>query len=99
MSEGLRARAACWEAAAWPARARILFLALLLKTPHNTVVARLLRDGLPSGATPAETAAWAVLSGNAETARAAYLRDPGGARWMDAHGRRMAQVAAGLAGF
>lgn len=99
MSEGLRARAACWEASAWPARARILFLALLLKTPHNTVVARLLRDGLPSGATPAETAAWAMLSGNAETARAAYLREiPAAARWLDAHGRRMAQAAAGLAG-
>jgi tetratricopeptide (TPR) repeat protein len=97
MAEGLRVRVGNWDPGVWPARAWVLFFALLLRTPHNTVVARMRRDGLPAGATPAEAAAWGVLSAGADRARAAYIGDvPGAVRWLDAHGRGLAR--AGLAG-
>ncbi len=97
MTEGLRTRVADRDAPAWPARAWVLFFALLLRTPHNTVVARMRRDGLPAGATPAEAAAWGVLTAGADRARAAYIGNvPRSVRWLDAHGHRLAR--AGLAG-
>lgn len=97
MVEGLRARAATWNPRIWPVRAWVLFFALLLRTPHNTVVARMRRDGLPAGASPVEAAAWGVLSAGADKARAAYIGDvPKSVRWLDAQGRRLAR--AGLAG-
>ena len=46
MSAGLRARAEDLDPAVWPARAWVLLFALLLRTPHNTVVARMRRAGL-----------------------------------------------------
>ncbi len=91
MVEGVRPRAEEWEASAWPARARVLFFALLLRTPHNSVVARMRRLGLPVDASPAEAAAWAVLSANAEAARSAALQEISPAvRWLDVQGRRIA---------
>lgn len=94
MVEGLRPRAADWTAADWPVRARVLFLALLMRTPHNSAVARLRRFGLPPDAAPAEAAAWTVLAAGAEAARAAALQEISpAARWLDAQGRR---IAAGL---
>lgn len=88
MSAGLRSRAAELDAAEWPARAWILFFALLLKTPHNSVVAQMRRAGMPAGAAPVERAAWTVLSLGADAARATYLEAiPPAVRWLDAHGR------------
>jgi tetratricopeptide (TPR) repeat protein len=92
MVEGLRPRAAEWQASAWPARARVLFFALLLRTPHNSVVARMRRFGVPAGAAPAEAAAWAVLSAFAEATRSASLQELSPvARWLDEHGRHIAR--------
>ena len=94
MAEGLRPRVADWDPAAWPTRARILFYALLLPTPHHGVAAKLRRWGLPAGAAPAEAAAWAVLTaGLAPASAPAEILPP--ARWLDAHGRGLAR--AGLA--
>ena len=94
MSAGLRARAAELDASAWPARAWILFFALLLKTPHNSVVAQMRRGGLPAGAAPAERAAWTVLALGADAARATYLEAiPPAVRWLDAHGRALMRGA------
>ena len=95
MSAGLRARAEDLDPAVWPARAWVLFFALLLRTPHNTVVARMRRAGLPAGASPAVQAAWAVLTQGADAARAPYLAAiPPAVRWVDAHGRAFARGAA-----
>ncbi|MGD9611760.1 MAG: hypothetical protein AB7V22_02540 [Kiritimatiellia bacterium] len=95
MTAGLRARAEDLDPAVWPARAWVLFFALLLRTPHNTVVARMRRAGLPAGASPAVRAAWDVLAQGADAARAPYLAAiPPAARWVDAHGRAFARGAA-----
>ena len=92
MSAGLRARAAEMKASAWPPRAWILFFALLLNTPHTSVVARMRRNGLPAGASPTEQAAWTVLSLGADAARAPYLEAiPPAVRWLDARGRVLAR--------
>ena len=90
MSAGLRSRAAELDALDWPPRAWILFFALLLKTPHNSVVAQMRRRGLPDGAAPIEQAAWTVLALGADAARATYLEAiPPAVRWLDAHGRAL----------
>lgn len=95
MAAGLRSRAEELEPARWPARAWALFFALLLNTPHGTVLARMRRAGLPAGASPATQAAWDVLTQEADAARAAYLAAiPPAARWLDAHGRACARGAA-----
>ncbi len=94
MSAGLRTRAAEMEAATWPPRAWILFFALLLQTPHNSVLARMRRQGLPAGATPIEQAAWTVLTLGADAVRAPYLETiPPAVRWLDAHGRTVTRGA------
>lgn len=94
MTAGLRSRAAELAAAAWPARAWILFFALLLKTPHNSVVAQMRRGGVPAGAAPIERAAWTVLALGADAARATYLEPiPPAVRWLDAHGRALMRGA------
>lgn len=94
MVEGLPPRTAEWDAAAWSARGWVLFFALLLPTPHNSVVARMRRAGLPAGATAVEAAAWAVLAAGAEGARTGFTGDmPRSARWLDAHGRQIARGA------
>lgn len=87
MSESLRMRAGEWAAGSWTPRGWILLFALLRRTPHNGVLAKMRRDGLPPGAAPAEKAAWAALAAGAE---------PGGGvpppvRWLDAHGRILAR--------
>ncbi len=88
MSEGLRSRAAEMAPLAWPARTWALFFALLLRTPHNSVVARMHRAGLPAGATAVEQAAWTVLTLGAEAVRSPYAEGiPPAVRWLDAHGR------------
>ena len=92
MAEGLRARASELEPAGWPARAWALFFALLLRTPHHSVIARMRRKGLPAGASPLEEAAWAVLAAGADAARSLMVGDlPPAARWLDAHGRGIAR--------
>ena len=94
MSAGLRPRAAEMDPSDWPPRAWILFFALLLKTPHNSVVAQMRRRGLPAGAAPIEQAAWTVLALGADAARATYLEAiPPTARWLDAHGRALMRGA------
>lgn len=99
MVEGLRPRAADWDPSAWPARAWVLFFALLLRTPHRSVVAQMRRTGLPAGASPAESAAWAALSACAERAQPPLPRRiQAPARWLDAHGKVLARAArAGVA--
>ena len=95
MAVELRLRATGLDPAVWPARAWILFFALLLKSPHGTAVARMRRAGLPSGAAPTARAAWDVLVQGADAARASYLAAiPRSARWVDAHGRLFARAAA-----
>lgn len=95
MAVELRLRAASLDPAEWPARAWVLFFALLLKTPHGTAVARMRRAGLPADASPTVRAAWDVLVQGADAARAAYLAAiPRSARWVDAHGRMFARAAA-----
>ena len=69
MVEGVRTRAADWDSSAWSARGWTLFFALLLRTPHNSVIAHMLRAGLPAGASPVEAAAWTVLAAGADAAR------------------------------
>jgi len=94
MATGLRARAPELRAAAWPPRAWIAFFALLLNAPHNSVVAQMRREGLPPGASPAETAAWTLLALGSDAARAGYLEAiPPAARWLDGNGRRLARAA------
>lgn len=96
MAEGLRPRVAGWNSAVWPARAWILFFALLLRTPHHSVVAQMRRTGLPAGASPVESAAWAVLSASVEAKPSSVPREiQASARWLDAHGRVLARVALG----
>jgi tetratricopeptide (TPR) repeat protein len=91
MVEGLRPRMAQGDLSVWPARARILFFALLLRTPHNSILARMRRTRLPADASPVEKAAWAVLAAGADGARAPFLNGiPRSARWLDAHGRGIA---------
>ena len=98
MTEGLRVRAAVWDSSAWSARGWVLFFALLMRTPHNSVAAKMLRDGLPSGATPTERAAWGVLAAGAEQARAEYLGDVSRpVRWLDAQGGRIVRVGVWMA--
>lgn len=92
MVAGLRPRAASENFAAWPLRARTLFLALLLRTPHNSVVARLRQAPVPAAAPSVEQAAWTVLALGADGVRASYLKGiPRLARWLDAHGRGLAR--------
>ncbi len=98
MVEGLRPRAATANYAAWPLRARALFFALLLRTPHKSVVARLRQTPLPATAAPAEQAAWTVLTLGAEALRAPHVHGmPRLARWVDAHGRGLARGLAAAA--
>lgn len=95
MAAELRLRAAVLDPAVWPARAWVLFFALLLNTPHGTAVARMRRAGLPAGAGPVVRAAWNVLVRRADAARAAFLAAiPRPARWVDARGRAFARGAA-----
>ncbi|NLB65919.1 MAG: tetratricopeptide repeat protein [Lentisphaerae bacterium] len=98
VSEGLRARVSDWDAANWNARAQILFWALLLRTPHNTVLGRLMRDDLAEGASEVERAVWRIMVAGLEGARGGAVAPiPASARWLDRHGRRIALGAAGLA--
>lgn len=100
MSAGLRPRAAELDPSDWPPRAWILFFALLLNTPHNSMVAQMRRRGLPAGAAPIEQAAWTVLALGADAARATYLEAiPPAVRWLDAHGRALMRgsLACGVA--
>jgi tetratricopeptide (TPR) repeat protein len=100
MVEALRPRAVAADVAAWPMRTRILVLALLLRTPHASLVAHLRRMPPAPGVTPAEFAAWTVLTLGAEDVRAKYHGEvPASARWLDAHGRALAigVLAAALA--
>lgn len=92
MSESLRTRSAELDPAVWPARAWELFFALLLRTPHASVIGKMRRQGLPAGASPVEMAAWTVLAAGADAARKSFLAEvPGAARWADAHGRGIAR--------
>ena len=94
MCEVLRMQAADVDPAAWPARAWVLTFALLLRTAHASAIGRMRRQGIPAGATPAEEAAWKVLSAGAEAARRTALADvPRAVRWMDVHGRGIARGA------
>ncbi len=100
MAESLRTRAVELAPEAWPARTWALFFALLLRTRHASVIARMRRLGLPGGASPAVAAAWTVLAAGADAARQPFLEHiPRTARWVDRHGRRIAQglLAAGAA--
>ena len=98
MTEALRGRATHGEVGIWPVRAQILIFALLLRTPHNTLVARLLREGLTLAPTPIESAVWCVLAAAAEQARTAYTHDiPAAVRWLDTHGRGVARAGLGVA--
>ncbi len=92
MATGLRGRLEEWAPAGCPARTWVLFFALALATPHNSVIAWMRRKGLPAGAEPLETAAWAVLLAAADRLRQEFTADiPPVARWCDAHGRRIAR--------
>lgn len=98
MTEALRGRATNGETRGGGVRAHSLFFALLLRTPHNTLVARMLREGLPSAPTAIEAAVWGVLSAAADQARAAYTHDiPAAVRWLDIHGRGVARVGMSVA--
>lgn len=100
MVEGLRPRLAQGDLSAWPARAHVLFFALLLHTPHNSALARMRKAGLPAHVSAVEQAAWTVLAAGADGVRAQFLDDiPRAARWLDAHGHSLARglVAGGLA--
>ena len=93
MVEALRPRAAQADYSSWPGRARLLFLALLLRTPHNTVLAQMRRFRLPPDAAPADRAAWTVLATGADATRGPFLKDiPRPVRWLDRHGRSMARA-------
>lgn len=92
MTAGLRSRLADWKPAKVPARTWLLFFALALPTPHNSVVAWMRRQALPADAAPGEQAAWTVLTAAADGMRTAFTADiPPLARWFDAHGRGIAR--------
>ena len=92
MAAGLRGRLEEWKPEGCPARTWVLFFALALQTPHNSVVAWMRRQPLPADATAADHAAWTVLTAAADKMRAAFTAEiPPLARWCDAHGRRIAQ--------
>ena len=92
MSAGLRSRVLELDATAWPARAWVMFFALLMKTPHSSVMAQMRRQGLPAGASPAQQAAWTTLTLGADAARSHYLEAiPPAVRWLDVHGRVLAR--------
>ena len=94
MVEALRPLAETWRAEDWPLRARILFLALLKRTPHAGAAARLRAMAAPADAAGPERAAWAVL-----LAAAAAAAGSGGlaAAWLEAR-RRVLFISAGGAG-
>ena len=91
MVEGLRPRAAEADFGAWPARSRALFFALLLRTPHHGLAARMRRAARPADATPAEAAVWAALA--ADAAPSSFPDGiPAAVRWLDAHARGFART-------
>ena len=99
MAAGLRGRLEEWNPAGCPVRTWVLFFALALQTPHNSVIAWMRRQGLPHGASAAEQAAWTVLAIAADGMRAAFMAEiPPVARWFDVHGKRIALslLAAGI---
>ena len=100
MNAGLRGRAPVVLRQTWTPRAWLLLFVLLLPTPHGSIVAQMRRHRLPAGATPAEQAAWTVLTLGTAAARARYQQDiPRSAHWLDAHARQLwrALACGGLA--
>ena len=91
MVEGVRPRTEDWKIADWPARAWILYFWLLLRTPHRSVMAQMIRMGLPAGASPVEAAAWTVLSAGAEVLPARPASSV--LRWLDGHVRGIVRAA------
>jgi len=96
MAEGLRARVAAAERTGWTPRGWLLLFALLLRTPHRSVLARMRAQGLPEDASETERAVWTVLTAEAEAA-ARRAGVPRAVRWIDRHGLRLA-LGVGIAG-
>jgi len=86
MTEGVRPRTLSWNPAAWPPRAWIFFFALLLRTPHHSVMAQMRASGLPEGASDVEAAVWSVLTDESELLQTKTRGEISSAvRWLDAH--------------
>lgn len=95
----LRGRIDEWRPDRTPARTWVLFFALVLPTPHTSVVAWMQRTGLPPDASAAVAEAWKVLNQSVDRLRAHYIHQiPPPARWLAFHGRPIARalLVAGL---
>lgn len=102
MSAGLRGRLTDMVVDVWPARARGLFFALLLRTPHHSVVARIGHLRQSAEDTPRQQAVWTILTAGADQLRREHLKEiPRMVHWLDARGRlliRMLLAGAALVG-
>jgi len=90
MTEGVRPRTRAWDPVAWPSRAWIFFFALLLRTPHHSVMAQMRASGLPEGASDMDAAVWTVLAAESERLQTRIRGEiPSTVRWLDTHGREL----------
>lgn len=93
MDAGLRARLPAMLAIQWPPRALCLFFAMLMRTPHHSVVARMRGVRFPATDAPKLQAAWTILTAGADQLRREHLKDiPRMVRWLDARGRMVIRV-------